>query len=71
MRLLGHNEVKHVMLALGIEQEFFIVPKKDFESRLDLRECGRTLYGKLPPRNQQFLDHYYGKIDNKILEILN
>jgi glutamine synthetase type III len=30
MSLLGHNDVSYVMLALGIEQEFFIVPKKDF-----------------------------------------
>lgn len=71
MHLLGHTDVKHVMLALGVEQEFFIIPKSQFESRLDLKECGRTLYGKLPPKNQQFSDHYFGRIDSKILEILN
>lgn len=59
------------MLALGIEQEFFIIPKKDYEARLDIKECGRALYGRLPPKNQQFSDHYYGRIDGKILEILN
>jgi glutamine synthetase len=34
--------------------------------RLDLRETGRTLFGDVPPKNQQFSDHYYGKIPHEI-----
>lgn len=57
--------------CLGIEQEFFIIRKEEYERRLDLTQTGRTLYGQLPPRNQQFSDHYYGKISDKIFDILS
>ena len=37
----------------GWEQEFFVVPSDLFKQRPDLVNTGRTLIGKLPPRNQQ------------------
>lgn len=54
-----------------MEQEFFVLRKQDFEARVDLHQAGTALYGALPPHNQQLSDHYYGKINNKIYEILN
>lgn len=36
-----------------------------------MKQTGRCLYGELPPRNQQFSDHYYGRINEQIFEILN
>lgn len=45
--------------------------KKDFEARVDLHQTGTALYGALPPYNQQLSDHYYGRINNKIYDILN
>lgn len=37
--------------------------KRDaYLKRLDLKQAGRALAGKLPPKTQQFSDHYYGKI---------
>jgi glutamine synthetase len=59
------------MYNLGIEQEFFILRKDLYEKRMDLTQTGRTLYGALPPKNQQFCDHYYGRVDDRIFEILN
>lgn len=32
-----------------------------------MRNTGRALIGKVPPKHQQFADHYYGKIP-KIVE---
>ena len=32
---------------------------------------GRALIGKEPPKAQQFSDHYYGKIPNKIEKVLS
>ncbi len=49
-------------MALGLEQEFFVMNKKAFNKRLDLRNTGRLMIGKIPPKNQQFSDHYYGKL---------
>ena len=53
---------RDILLNLGLEQEFFIVPRQDFENRPDLRFCGRTLLGVVGAKNQQFSDHYYAKI---------
>jgi glutamine synthetase len=71
LSVLGESEVKCVNYCLGIEQEFFVVRKEDYEKRLDLNQCGRSLYGQLPPRNQQFSDHYYGKLNDKMFEVLS
>lgn len=51
-----------VIMGLGLEQEFFVFNKKAFNKRLDLRNTGRALIGKTPPKHQQFSDHYYGKL---------
>lgn len=38
--------------------------------RIDLRSLGRALVGEVPPKNQQFSDHYYGKIPRKIYDMI-
>lgn len=68
---LGEKNVNCVSYSLGIEQEFFVIKKEEYEARVDLCQTGRTLYGLLPPRNQQFADHYYSKIGNELLDILS
>jgi glutamine synthetase len=65
LKQLG-KKASAVKMALGLEQEFFIITKEAYQKRLDLRNTGRTLIGKLPPKHQQFSDHYYGKIPMKI-----
>jgi glutamine synthetase len=35
-----------------------------------MKMTGRALYGVLPPRNQQFSEHYYGRLSDKIFDIL-
>eukprot|EP00928_Gymnodinium_smaydae_P095696 TRINITY_DN8280_c1_g1_i1.p1 TRINITY_DN8280_c1_g1~~TRINITY_DN8280_c1_g1_i1.p1 ORF type:complete len:725 (-),score=144.61 TRINITY_DN8280_c1_g1_i1:112-2211(-) len=44
---------------LGWEQEFFVVKADLYKQRPDLVNCGRTLIGKLPPRNQQADLNYF------------
>jgi glutamine synthetase len=46
-------DAKQVNSFLGWEQEFFVIPAKYYRARPDLVNCGRTLIGKLPTRNQQ------------------
>jgi len=48
-----------------------VVRKEDFQNRFDLTQCDRALYGQLPPRNQQFADHYYSKLNDKMFEVLS
>lgn len=61
LKRLGLKPTAMVM-ALGLEQEFFVFNNKSFDKRLDLKNTGRVLIGKTPPKHQQFSDHYYGKL---------
>lgn len=63
-------DARSVFTGLGVEQEFFIIPKAQFLKRLDLQQTGRALLGRLPPHHQQFSDHYYGGIEPIIEKIL-
>jgi len=65
-----HIPCKDVIMNLGLEQEFFVVPKKAYLLRPDLIHAGRTLVGEIGAKNQQFSDHYYAKMPVKIEEIL-
>jgi glutamine synthetase len=57
MRLLKNmkkdTEATMVHNYLGWEQEFFVVDADLYRQRPDLVNCGRTLMGNLPARNQQ------------------
>lgn len=69
MERLGHENNGSV-LALGLEQEFFLIPRDAYLKRIDIRSTGRALVGELPAKHQQFSDHYYGKIPHEIENIL-
>ena len=55
---------------MGLEQEFFVIPKKYYNQRIDLKQTGRALVGRMPPHHQQFSSHYYGKIERIVEKIL-
>lgn len=57
LRLLGFN-VNSVRSNIGLEQEFFFVPRDAYNRRPDLQLSGRTVIGKMPPRGQELGDHY-------------
>jgi len=61
----------HVFTTLGTEQEFFLVDRSLHALRPDLKICGRTLVGRLPPRHQQLEDHYFGKMPSKVLAAIS
>ncbi len=66
LRLFGDTETKRVVPQVGPEQEYFLVDKKLYNQREDLRMCGRTLFGAKPPRGQELEDHYYGAIKPRV-----
>lgn len=55
---------------LGIEQEYFLVDRSFYDSRLDLLQTGRTLFGKAPAKHQQMEDHYIGAIRPRVLAFM-
>ena len=57
LKLLGYN-VKSLQSNIGLEQEFFFVPREAFLKRPDLQLAGRTVLGKVAARGQEMCDHY-------------
>ena len=57
---------KKVVPSVGDEQEYFLIDKKKFAKRTDLKLCGRTLFGAMPPKGQELDDHYFGTIRQRI-----
>ena len=66
LRLFGDNETTRVTAQCGPEQEYFLVDKKLFNQREDLRMTGRTLFGNKPPRGQELEDHYFGQLKPRV-----
>jgi glutamine synthetase len=63
---LGEKNVKRVTMQCGLEQEYFLVDLKDYRNRPDLVLTGRTLLGAMPPKGQEFEDHYFGSISDHV-----
>ncbi len=66
LKLLGNNDVAPVNSSCGAEQEYFLVDAHFANSRPDLLLAGRTLFGKPPAKGQQFDDHYFGAIPERV-----
>ena len=59
LKLFGDNAEK-VTPQIGAEQEYFLIDRELYLKRMDLRLCGRTLFGAKPPKGQELDDHYFG-----------
>jgi glutamine synthetase len=67
LKLFGHTDPGHVVSFCGPEQEYFLVDRHFFLARPDLLNAGRTLFGAKPPKGQEFDDHYFGVIPERVL----
>ena len=70
LKLFGHHNAGHVVSFAGAEQEYFLIDRHFFFSRPDLLGTGRTLFGALPPKGQEFEDHYFGAIPERVLAFM-
>lgn len=66
LRLLGFSEVNAVHAMVGLEQEYFLVDQEAFLKREDLRTSQRAYFGTLPAKGQEYNDHYFGAISEKV-----
>lgn len=57
LSLLGYN-VKDLVCSIGLEQEFFLIPREAYNTRVDLQLTGRSVMGRDAPRGQEMCDHY-------------
>ncbi len=67
MRVLKHfkSPATKVFSTLGVEQEYFLIDREYYNSRPDLKQTGRTLFGKTPAKHQQLEDQYFGNIPER------
>ena len=66
LRLFGDDQTRQVIACVGAEQEYFLLPKRLYAQREDLRLTGRTLFGAQPPKGQELDDHYFGTIRTRV-----
>ena len=70
LKLFGHPDSAFVASTAGPEQEYFLVDRHFFFARPDLLNAGRTLFGAKPPKGQEFDDHYFGAIPERVLAFM-
>ncbi len=70
LRLFGHDQPDAVVSFAGAEQEYFLIDRAFFLARADLLNAGRTLFGAKPPKGQEFDDHYFGAIPDRVLAFM-
>jgi glutamine synthetase len=70
LKLFGHEKIAHISSTGGPEQEYFLIDRNFFYARPDLLNAGRTLFGAKPPKGQEFEDHYFGSIPERVLAFM-
>ncbi len=70
LKLFGHTDGALVSSTAGPEQEYFLIDRNFYFARPDLFTTGRTLFGAKPPKGQEFEDHYFGAIPERVLAFM-
>ncbi len=70
LKLFGHTDGALVSSTAGPEQEYFLIDRNFYFARPDLYTAGRTLFGAKPPKGQEFEDHYFGAIPERVLAFM-
>lgn len=70
LKLFGHKDTGRITATAGAEQEYFLIDRNFFFARPDLINAGRTLFGSTPPKGQEFDDHYFGAIPERVLAFM-
>jgi glutamine synthetase len=71
LELFGHADPDKVVSYCGPEQEYFLIDNHFFLTRPDVLNSGRTLFGAKPPKGQEFDDHYFGAIPERVLGFMH
>ncbi len=66
LKLFGNTSTKYVYSSSGAEQEYFLVDRRLYSRRPDLKFTGRTLFGTKAPKGQELNDHYFGAIKPRV-----
>ena len=67
LNLFGTEAKSFINATAGAEQEYFLIDSNFYYARPDLVTAGRTLFGAPSPKGQEFDDHYFGAIPERVL----
>ncbi|QQE12820.1 glutamine synthetase III [Planctomycetota bacterium] len=67
LALFGNDVPGFISAECGAEQEYFLIDRNFYYSRPDILTANRTLFGAKPPKGQEFDDHYFGAIPQRVL----
>ncbi len=70
LKMFGHDKLEKIVAFCGAEQEYFLVDRSFMVARPDLINAGRTLFGAKPPKGQEFDDHYFGSVPDRVLAFM-
>lgn len=70
LKLFGKTDGAFVASTAGPEQEYFLIDRHFFFYRPDLLNAGRTLFGASAAKGQEFEDHYFGAIPERVLAFM-
>ncbi len=70
VNLFKDKDIKRVKPMVGLEQEYFLIDKKQYLQRLDLMHTGRTLFGSMPPKSMDIRGHYFGSIPSRVYSFM-
>ncbi len=70
LKIFGHKDIARVTATAGPEQEYFLVDKMFYYARPDLLSAGRSLFGAPAPKGQEFEDHYFGIIPERVMAFM-
>ncbi len=66
LKLMGETDIAPLNSSCGPEQEYFLIDENFANARPDLLLAGRTLFGASAAKGQQFDDHYFGAIPERV-----
>jgi len=66
LSLMGETDIAPLNSSCGAEQEYFLVDANFAAARPDLLLAGRTLFGAPSAKGQQFDDHYFAAIPQRV-----
>ena len=70
LKAFGHEEVSTVASCAGPEQEYFLIDSNFYYARPDLVTADRTVFGMASSKGQEFDDHYFGAVPERVLAVM-
>jgi glutamine synthetase len=70
LKIFGHTNPAMIVSYAGAEQEYFLVDRSFYYKRPDLMLAGRSLFGAKPAKGQEFEDHYFGAIPERVVSFM-